>query len=208
MTLASDLLADLNDRIDDVANIQIPEATKLRYLSHGIRAMWPKIYRTMTDTTVALVTDVFEYAIPSAVGDDAMITRVDVETGVASGRYVQLDDLEILPTQTGKTLILDFRPSYVGARFRIISAKKVSALTNSAETYLGPPGTEELPVWYAMGLVMDRRHENRVDYTRYSTVAAANGVDITEVMNSSQFCFAQFEVLLDRYEMPLPSRVG
>lgn len=208
MTLASQMLADLNDRINDVGNTQIPEVDKLRYLSHGIRAMWPKIYRTVQDNSIVLAVDTYEYAIPGAVGDNAMITRIDIESNVGTNRYMPLDDLEILPVHTGKTLIIDYLPSYVGSRIRIVSAKMLSPLSAPADVYDGPPGTEEIPVWYALGIIMDRRHEDRLDYTRYNTVAAQNGVDVTEVMNSSQFCFAQFDVLCDRYEMPLPSRVG
>lgn len=202
------LLADLNDRIDDVSNAQVPAATKTRYLNHGIRALWPKLYETNVDTSVVLVDDQYEYAIPAATGDHAMITRVEVETGVGTNRYLDLEGYEILPTLTSKSIRLDFFPSLAGAKLRVFSATRIPELVNGTDVFGGPPGTEEIPVWYALGLVMGRGHEGRVDYTRYSTVAAENGVDINEVMNSVQFCFAQFSVLLSQYEMPLPSRVG
>lgn len=205
---AADLLADLNDRINDVANTQVPEAVKLRYLSNGVSAMWPKIYRTTMDTSLLFEEGAYEYAIPPAVGDNAMITRLDIESNVASNRWIPLEAVDIIPMQENKILRVEGRPSYYGSRIRIVSAKPLTRLTATTTEYDGPPGTEEIPVWYALGLVMDRRHENRLDYTRYSTVAAQNGVDITEVMNSAQFCFAQFELLLDRHAMPLPSRVG
>lgn len=208
MATLADLLADLNDRIDDAGNTQVPEATKIRYLRHGISAMWDRIYKTALDTSLEIVEGQYEYDIPAAVGDYAMITRIDVETGDATDRYVPLEEFDILPVQTSKVLVLHRIPVQAGARIRIVSAKRLAVLTTGTDTYDGPPGTEEIPVWYALGLVMDRRHENRLDYTRYTTVAAENGVDINEVMNSSQFAFAMFEALMNRYAMPLPNRSG
>ena len=208
MATAADLLADLNDRIDDAANSQVPEVTKIRYLNQGIRAMWPRIYRTVSDTTLEIATDTYEYTIPSAVGDHALITRIDVESGDATGRYHRLEECEVLPVQTGKTLVLDRIPSAVGSRIRIISAKRLTEFVTSATTYDGPPGTEEIPVWYALGLVISRGHENRMDYTRLVTLDGQNGVGPNEIMNSAQFCFAQFELLLERAALPLPSEGG
>lgn len=208
MSTLADFLADLNDRIDDEDNDQVTEAKKIRYINHGLRAMWPRVYVTTSDDSLEIATDTYEYAIPAAVGDHAMITRLEIETGDATDRFVKLDDYQILPVQTGKKLILDRIPVEVGSRIRIASAKRVAELAATGDTYDGPPGTEEIPIWYALGLVMGRRQENRIDFTRYSTVAAENGVDINEVMNSAQFCFAQFELLLDRAAMPLPGRAG
>lgn len=208
MATLADLLADLNDRIDDAGNTQVPEATKIRYLQHGIAAMWDRIYRTVSDTSLVIVANQYEYNIPAAVGDHAMITRIDVETGDATNRYVTLEEYDLLPLQTSKVLVLHRIPVSAGARIRILSAKKLTVLALTTDTYDGPPGTEEIPVWYALGLVMDRRHENRIDYTRLSTVDGVNEVGINDIMTSAQFCFAQFELLLDRYAMPLPNRVG
>jgi hypothetical protein len=208
MATAADLLADLNDRIDDAANTQISQETKLRYLSHGIRAMWPRVYRTVVDTSIVLASEQYEYVIPSIVGDHAMITRVDIETNIGTSRWMPLNDIEVLPLQTTKVLVLDYKPSYIGSRIRVVSAKRLAAVYGPADMFEGPPGTEEIPVWYALGLVMSRKHEDRLDHTRLSTVLTENGVDIPEVINSAQFCFAQFDLLLDQYEMPLPSRVG
>ena len=41
-----------------------------------------------------------------------------------------------------------------------------------------------------------------------ATTAAQNGVDIEQMMVSSQFAFGQFELLLDRHEMPIPAQAG
>jgi hypothetical protein len=95
-----------------------------------------------------------------------------------------------------------------GTKIRVTSAVPLTPFATSASTYDGPPITEELPVWYALGVATGRRLEDRADYRRYSVIAAQNGVDISELMNAAQFPFVQFELLLDRYAMPLPAGMG
>lgn len=207
MATGLDLLTDLKDRID-LVNEPITDTVLLRYLNHGISAMWPKVYQTAIDTSVVLVTNGYEYAVPAAVGDHALITRIDVESDAASNRYMPFEDVELIPTQTGKILTMGYTPSYVGSRIRFVSAKRVSPIDATADVYTGPPGTEEIPVWYALGLVLSRGVEPRTDYKRYSTTVAANGVDLEEMIITAQYAFAQFELLLERASMPVPSRVG
>lgn len=211
MATMQDLLDDLNDRLNDANNAAgAGEANKMRYINHGIRAMYPKVYRTVSDSTLALVADTYEYTIPSAL-DHGKIFRVEIE-GDPNGtpRYYHLYNYEIIPTQTGKKIRLDHTelPEDATAIIRITGAQPISTLAAVGTTYGGPPGTEEIPVWYALGLVLSRRLEDRTLHTRYSTTAAQNGVDLEQLMVSSQFAFGQFELLLDRYEMPLPAQAG
>ena len=206
MSTAQNMLDDLNDRINDAANAQVSAAIKLVYLNRGLAAMFPKIYRVVSDTTLVTVAGQWEYTIPAVVGDNTKMLRIDLAD--AYGRNTALDSFEILPTQAGRKLILASAPSVSGRAFRFVAAKQLTQFAAAGDTYDGPPGTEELPVWYALGLVEARRVDDRADYTRYSTVAAQNGVDIGEVMNASQFAFAQFELLLDRFAMPLPAQAG
>jgi hypothetical protein len=197
------MLSELNDRINDAGNTQVTEAQKIKYLNHGLRAMWPRIYRTVVDTSLELAVDDYEYTIPST-QDYGLPWRVEIETGDSTNIYVPLDDFEIINTITGKAIRLKWVPAPYGSRFRVTSAVPLTPFVNSASVYDGPPITEELPVWYALGIVMGRRLEDRTDYRRYSTTVAQNGVDINEVMNASQFAFAQFELLLERYTMAMP----
>jgi len=200
------MLSDLNDRIDDVANV-IPEATKIKYLNHGLRAMWPKIYRTVQDTSLVLAVDDFEYTIPAA-HNNGHVVRLEVETGVTTNIWSHLDDFEVVNLNTSKYFRLRSVPAVYGSRFRVTSAVPLTEFTAAGSTYDGPDIAFELPIWYALGVVSGRRLENRIDYTRYSTTVAQNGVDINEVMNASQFAYAQFELLLERFAMPLPAGYG
>lgn len=204
------MLADLNDRLNDATNAQLPEADKIRYLNHGIRATWPKIYKTARDATLVLVADTYEYALPAAVGNNTRLLRVEIESGVSSGRYSQIFDFEIAPGLTDPILVLGggSLPGPVGAKVRITAAKHLIEFAVGADVYDGPSGTEELPVLYAMGIITGRRLDDRVDHRRFSTTTAVNGVSTDDIMTVSQFNFAQFELLLDRFAMPLPAPQG
>lgn len=210
MALCSDLLADLNDLINDATNAQIPEATKIRYLNHGIRAMYPKIYKTVRDTTVVLVADTYEYNIPSAVGSNTMGLRVEIETGVATGRYDAAANYYVIPGLTDPILQLGggALPAPAGSRVRFTAAKQLTEFATSSSSYDGPTGTEQLPVLYALGMVASRTMDDRLDHRRYPTITGANGVTPTDLQNASTFWFSQFELLLDRRAMPLPTPWG
>lgn len=210
MALLQSLLDDLNDRLNDANNAAgAGEAAKIRWINSGQAAMYPKIFKTVSDDSTLIVADTYEYTLP-ATFDYSKIVRVELESGEATNRFVHLFDFEIIPLQTGKVVRLDHLelPVAAGARMRVSAVKPLTAMTSTGSTYEGPPGTEEIPVWYALGLALGRRLEDRIVHTRYSTTAAANGVDIEEIMSASQFAFAQFELLLERHSMVLPAQAG
>ena len=210
MATLQELLDDLNDRLNDANNAAgAGEANKIRYINSGIAAMYPKVYKTVSDSTLVIAEDTWEYELP-ATFDHARIVRVEVETSSTSNRFIHLYDFEIVPTQENKILRLDHleMPVDADSRIRVVGVRPLTPLAATTDTYDGPPGTEEIPVWYAFGRVLGRRLEDRMGHTRYSTTAAMNGVDINEIMNASQFAFAQFELLLDRYALPLPAQAG
>lgn len=210
MATMQTLLDDLNDRLNDVNNAAgAGEANKMRYINHGIRAMYPKVYRTVVDSSLVVAADTFEYELP-ATFDHAKIVRVEIEVDQDNGRFAHLDNFEIVPTLPDKKLRIDSveLPVETGALIRVVGVRPMTELTTVGSTYDGPPGTEEIPVWYALGLVLSRRIEDRTVHTRYATAHARNGVGIDEMWSSAQFAFGQFELLLDRYEMPLPAQAG
>jgi hypothetical protein len=204
------LLADLNDRLNDPGNSQAGEELKIGWLNSGIAAMWPKIYRTVRDSTLTIASNTYEYNVPSAVGANTKILRVEVETGSATGRYVDVSGADIVPGLTDPILVFrEGLPGAAGSKIRITAAKMLTPFTTSASTYDGPTGSEELPVLYAMGIACSRRIDDRVDHRRYnSTQNQAGIVTINEMMDVSQFWFSQFELILERQAMPLPSPAG
>jgi hypothetical protein len=212
MTTGADLIDDLRDRLNDAADTQVPITTKIRFLNRGMAAMWPRIFRIARDSTLVLVDATYEYTIPATVAQGRVLT-VELESGASSGRYTHLNRYDIIPSLTVPTLVLldQSLPAPAGAKVRITSAERLTPLAGAtyaavgAETYSGPSGTEELPVLYAMGLCTARVLDDRMDYTRYSATQQNNSVDSNDIMQVSQFWFAQFELLLDRMQMPLPA---
>lgn len=212
MSYAAEMIEDLRDRLNDTNDTQVPFATKIRFLNRGMSAMYPRIFRIARDSSLVLVTDTFEYTIPAAVAQGKVLT-VEVESGVGTNRYAHLSRYDVIPSLTVPTLVmLDASlPSAAGAKIRITSAERLTAFTSAnytasqSEVYSGPAGTEELPVLYAMGLATARALDDRMDYTRYSATQQNNSVDSNDIMQVSQFWFAQFELLLDRMQMPLPA---
>ena len=98
----------------------------------------------------------------------------------------------------------------VGAKLRITTADRVTPFVAANYTasqtvlFTGPAGTEELPILYAMGLATARALDDRMDYQRYAVTQQNSPVQPNDIMQVSQFWFAQFELLLDRLQMPFP----
>lgn len=211
MSTAAEMIDDLRDRLNDVGDVQVPFATKLRFLNRGQAAMWPRIFKVVRDNTLVVQANQFEYTFPAGIGTGKVMT-IEVETDATSSRYVSLVRYDIIPSLTAPTLVLldTTLPAAVGSSLRITTADRmdpfVAANYAAAQsvTYTGPTGSEELPVLYAMGLATARALDDRMDYTRYSATQVNNNVDSNDIMQVSQFWFAQFELLLDRLQMTFP----
>jgi hypothetical protein len=211
MSTCADMVDDLRDRLNDVADTQVPFATKVRFLNRGQAAMWPRIFKTVRDTSLVLIANQFEYPFPAGVGTGKVMT-IEVETDAASNRYVGLGRYDVIPSLTSPILVLldAALPAPAGSAIRITTADRMDPFVaanyaaSQAVLYTGPAGTEELPVLYAMGLSTARALDDRMDYTRYSATQQNNTVDSNDIMQVSQFWFAQFELLLDREQMVYP----
>jgi hypothetical protein len=205
------MIDDLRDRLNDAGDTQVPFATKLRFLNRGQAAMFPRIFKMVRDNTLVVASNTWEYTFPAGVGTGKVLT-VEVETGASTGRYTPLSRYDIIPSLTAPTLVLldPQLPAPAGSKFRITTADRLdqfvaaSYAASQAVTYTGPAGTEELPVLYAMGLATARVLDDRMDYTRYSATQVNGAVDPNDIMQVSQFWFSQFELLLDRLQMPFP----
>lgn len=200
------MLDDLNQRLGDANNAAgVGEDTKVRWLKSGLRAMWPRVYREIVDdSSLAIVDSTYEYELP-ATFDETEVYRIEVQVGPALERWARVDGY-LIDGLASKTLVFEQLPGIVGAdlRIRAVAPLDTDSLV-AASTVEMSSRYAELPVWYALGLAMQGGHEDRLDHARYATVIGRNGVDVAEIMNSSQFCFAQFELLLDRMTMPWPA---
>jgi len=211
-TYASDMIDDLRDRLNDTGDTQVPLPTKLRFLNRGQAAMYPRLFKVVRDSTLVLIANQFEYTFPAGVGTGKVLT-VEIESGSGTARFTPLQRYDVIPSLTVPTLVLlDANlPSAVGAKIRITTADRLTPYVSTTyvqmqtEAYTGPAGTEELPILYAMGLSTARALDDRMDYTRYSVTQQAGAVDPNDIMQVSQFWFSQFELLLDRLQLPFPT---
>lgn len=199
------LLDDLNQRLGDANNAAgVGESVKIRWLANGVRAMWPKVFTVLVDgTTLAIVDGTYEYTLPSTF-DGSEVYRIEVQVGSGFPRWARVDDY-LIDGQASKKLVFSTLPGLVAAKLRIRAVTPLAEPTAFSSVIDYPTRYYELPVWYALGLAMQDGQENRLNYSRYSTTVDRNGVDVAELMNSAQFCFAQFELLLDRMAMPWPA---
>lgn len=211
-TFAGDMIDDLRDRLNDPTDTQVPFSTKIRFLNRGQAAMYPRVFKLVRDNTLAIIADTFEYTLPAGVGTGQVLT-VEVENSNLGLRYTPLSRYDIIPDLSAPILVLldSTLPAEAGSKFRITTADRMDPFVSAAyaasqsEAYTGRNGTEELPVLYAMGLSTARVLDDRMDYTRYSATQVNGTVDPNDIMQVSQFWFAQFELLLDRLQMPFPT---
>lgn len=208
MATVQTLLDDLNQRLGDANNAAgVGEAVKIRWIQHGIRAMWKSVFRVITDSTLAIIDGQYEYVLPAAF-DEAEVYRIEVQVGPSFERWSRVDSY-LIDRHAGKRLIFTELPGRAGADIRIHAVAPCANDALAVGTVLDfSTRFNELPVWYALGLAMQNGSDNlegRLSYSRYNTVATRNGVDVGEIMSASQFCFAQFELLLERLAMPWPA---
>lgn len=211
MSYSGDMIDDLRDRLNDASDTQVPFATKMRFLNRGQAAMFPRIYKVVRDNTMTLQDGVYEYTLPAGSGTGKVLT-VEIESDNGSDRYTPLTRYDLIPSTTAPTIVLldESLPSAVGAQMRVTTAERLTPFAAAAyaasqsESYSGPAGTEELPILYAMGLITARPLDDRMAYNRYVASQQPGSIGPGDIMQVSQFWFSQFEILLDRLQMPFP----
>jgi hypothetical protein len=164
--------------------------------------MFPRVYRIVKDSSLIVLEDQFEYSFPTSVASGKVLT-VEVESDVGSLRYQSLQRYDVVPYATPTLVLLDLYTPPAGVTFRIVVADRLTDFVDASSTYTGPAGTEELPILYAMGLATARPLDDRMAYSRYA-VSQQSAPGPGDIMQASQFWFAQFELLLDRLAMPYP----
>ena len=210
MATLTDLLGDVNDLLDDATNTKVSEAQKIRYINRGQYAMWPKIYQIVSDADTVLVTDQYEYTVPAAMAEGILL-GVEIESEASSSDYWQADGrvFDLVPQAAfGQKLVMKNYHDLVseaGSSIRFTAAIPLTPLTTGMDVYTGPTYTEELPVMYAMAMATARDYEGRLDYTRFSTTLAQNGVLLDDITGTSNWWMRQFQILLDQVRMPLPN---
>lgn len=211
MAFVSEMVDQLRDLLDDATDTQVAFVNKKLWLNRGIRALWPNIYRVVVDTSITVVADTYDYTLPAAVMD-GVITAVEIETGDGDNRFLRFEDYDIIEgdeDQAGVFRMARYLPE-VGTEVRIRYAAPIPTIAAAnyaaaqSETWVGPDRALNLPVLYAMAMIVLRKLDNRQDHTRYSTTQATNGVTDQDLMAASQMWMGQFELELDKWSRPLP----
>lgn len=206
MATLQSMLDDLNDRLNDTGNSQATLVRKTAWINSGIAAMWPKLYRSLRDNSIVATAE-YEYVLPATFAFTKLV-RVEQESAAGSGRYVDVFDVDLVPDIGAPVLVFRSTPPNAGAKLRLTAAQMIGPMAVVGDVYGGPLGSEELPVLYAMGIATGRRLDDRVDHRRYSSTQAPGVVTVEEMMDVSQFWFSQFELILERQALPLPSQSG
>lgn len=215
MAFVSEIFDQVRDLLNDSGDTQVTFAQKKLYVNNGIRRMWPHCYRVVTDLTVVLVANTFEYNLPADLANGDLLS-VFVETDIASGQYVRLSYFEIYElSNTNKVIWFpnNTLPSPAGSRVRLNWAEPISLVAAAtyvaaqAETWNGREDQIQLPAYYAAALIAARKIDDRQDTSRYSTTQAFNGVTDSDLMEASQMWMGQFELELAQQGRPFPPAV-
>lgn len=210
MAFTSEMFDQLRDLLNDATDTQVPFVTKKLYLNRGIARLWPRIWR-VAETVVTLTQDVYEYSLAFATYGEPTILSIEYSDDADADSYRRLDEYDVIEgdEDVSSYFRLSFNPP-TGALVRIRYAKAASPIAAvsyaaaGSETWVGPDRALHLPVVYAMAMIAARRIDDRQDHTTYSTTQAINGVTDTDIMQSSQFWFGQFELELADMERPMP----
>jgi len=210
MTTLTQILGDINETIDDVANTKVSEAQKIRYINMGQQAMWPKIWQVVQDETTVLATDTYEYAVPAALNQGQLL-GVEIESTSSSSDFQQVDGLvfDLVPNasygQTMRLKDIGRLPSEAGSAVRFTAAIPLTPLVTGTDVYSGPAFTDELPFMYAMSRITARDFDDRIVHQRFNSTQALNGVLLSDITDTADWWLGQFLSLLEQVKMPMPS---
>lgn len=210
-TYVSEMFDQVRDLINDASDDQVSFATKKLYLNRGIALLWPKVYKVASDSSITILTDTYDYALPVAVAD-GIVLSVELENDYGYLRFVDYDILDgdedlagvfriVRNPDDADMLGYKIRIKYLAPCTAIAAATYVAA---QSEAWVGPDRAIHLPVLYAMGMIAARKLDDRQDTTRYSTTQGQNGVTDGDIMSSSRMWFDQFYDELRDMERPLP----
>lgn len=210
MAFVSDMFDQLRDLLNDATDTQVPFATKKLFLNRGIARMWPRIGRIVSDSTVTIAEDTYEYAMPAGFVDGLLLS-VEVETS-NTNEFQRYDAYDVIygDEDLGSRLVITGPLPATGRKLRlryylpIASIAAASYAAAQAESWNGPDRAMGLPVLYAMGMCSARKLDDRQDTIRYNTTDSLNGVTDQDIMAASQMWFGQFEAELADMERPLP----
>lgn len=213
-TYASDQIDQLRDLLVDSTDTQVTFAMKLHYLNMGMRAMFPRVFRIVTDATSQWVDDDYYYTLPSTVRDGHLFL---VEGSKASDpdyfRPLDYDEYDIIPGPGGADVMsitwdpgATWSDGYIRFHAAMPATPYAAADYTAAqsEEYTYPDYTLEGPVLYAMSRIMAVPLDRRMDYTRHSVQNMNRAASPQEIVSVSAYWLDEFERRVEEWRMALP----
>ncbi len=214
-TYAGDQIDQLRDLLVDPTDTQVTFAMKLFYLNQAMRAMYPRVFRVVTDATTAFVDDTFYYTLPAAVrGGHLFLVEASKTLDTDYFRPLDYDEYDIIPQAAGADIIsITWDPGTVFGgggliRFHAVVPATVYVAADyaaaQAEVYTYPDYTMEGPVLYAMSRIMAVPLDRRMDYTRHSVQNQNRAATPQEIVAVSAYWLDEFERRVEEWRMALP----
>ena len=212
-TYLSDQIDQVRDLLVDPTDTQVSFAMKVHYINMGMRAMYPRVFRIVTDATTQWVDDQYEYTLPSTLRDGHLFL---VETSTANDddyfRPLDFDEYDIIPQATDDKLSITWDPgtTYEDGYIRFHSVMPAEPYVSAAyaaaesELYTYPDFTLEGPVLYAMSRIMAVPLDRRMDYTRHSVQAMNRAASPQEIVSVSAYWLDEFKRRVEEWRMALP----
>jgi hypothetical protein len=214
---ASDQIDQLRDLLEDAADSQVTFARKLYFLNAGQRAMWPRVYQIVQDSSTTFTDDQYEYTIPAAVRG-GRIFQLEKSLAADTDYFYPFDiddyNIQRVSTAGADKIILNWDPgSTYGDTgvIRITSALPLTPYTAAAyaasqsEVYTGPDYTLEGPVLYAMSRISAIPLDDRMDHGRISVQAQNRAASPQEYLAVSAYWLDEFERRVEEWNLPLPA---
>lgn len=204
----------LRDLLVDPTDTQVSFAMKRHYLNAGMRAMYPRVFRIVTDATDQWEDDVYYYTLPSAVqGGHLFLVEASKASDDDYFRPLDFNEYDIIPGPAGADVLSitwdpgnTYEDGYIRYHSAMPAVPYVAADYDSAgsELYTYPDYTAEGPVLYAMSRIMAVPLDRRMDYTRHSVQNMNRAATPQEIVSVSAYWLDEFERRVEEWRMALP----
>lgn len=211
---ASEQIDQIRDFLVDPTDTQVAFAMKVHYLNMGLRAMYPRVFRIVTDSTDVWESDVYYYPLPATVrGGHLFLIEGSTSADTDYFRPLDYDEYDVIPGAAGADqLSITWNPgsTYAGGYIRYHAAmphtKYVAANYAASQSlvYEFPDYTVEGPVLYAMSRIMAVPLDRRMDYTRHSVQNMNRAASPQEIVSVSAYWLDEFERRVEEWRMALP----
>lgn len=200
MNSVAQMVSMMRNLLVDQQDEQVPYDAKVAYVEAGVDWLYDDLW-VMTGTEV-LLDDVVVTVVPP---DDGVLVRVYLETDPTLQPTVW-DGYEIHPAVGGgfALVVRDTTLTNAGykAQFDWVVPYTIPATVTDPIDGL-PAGGALAAVYYAMSLATVTPLDDRMDYTKYTTVSQ-NGVGVTEIVTVSAFWLERAEREKARVAKPHP----